>query len=864
MATTATATTTASPAKRVSIPGDALKIVLFGMPDSGKSALLGALAHAAATQERALQGRIFDLPAGMSDLRQDLTDQRYRETAEEVVPHVLRYEPFQPLDADSRWPVVLIDCNGKVAGEYLTEQKRFLANQKRGSLPHAIAEADALVLVVDGSADARRLHADFQEFSRFLQILQAYRCQRRQVGGFPVTLVLTKCDRLAQPNESANDWFHRVEHRKAEVLAEFSAFLQQSNSPFFSFGSLELGVTATAIQPPIAAQLPTASPAPAPAASPESVGTATTAPSVQSPQPPIPIGVAELFHQTFVAAKKQRLRDEHSQVRLFWTLLASTGLVAIMAIFGVLGLILNRAEEEVLLAGKVRNFQSREGQTASSRLAEAGLLRRLAELTELRNDPDFDKIPTDLRTYVTERLDEMTTYRDFRDRLIAQRPPARLQSMKDLDQLEAVLTDPRMQLPEPYRDVWAQTEASQLRAKWLKDMVLLRTAVSELSEWYDRIIRRGNALLFPNALDGAWSQQVAELLRESESLKYRETDRIGDSISLPTVEGQGITYSVAYHFDTIERRQTTWRQSRERLVQLRDMADALGILGDPRGERAVLVFPASNRDADIISQARRRLDTLQRLYPEYRQWSLGSVPDPVRPEIEKRMRAALDQLIRDGQILVERRMQQINPAGSETYADWQRLADWLSTPAIQEWRQLIDVVQRLIDPLGGEPVVQFVSFLRRNRFELVLREVKIKIPELLRDARVVPAGRLLISTSSPGGAVSTITLRPTDAGQRDRLGFYRFVVESGDPKPIYKPGDLLTAELVVRDGTRELKLSWVNQRSSVFQFDRLLQPPQLHLPTERPEAGELAPGVLLQVDPASGLPEIPELMPERR
>src|SRR6478672_11561869 len=85
------------PTTPAAIPPDALRIVLFGMPDAGKSSLLGALAQAAQTQERALGGRLSDLSNGLAELQHRLYDERPRETLQEIVPYPVAYEPFDGL-----------------------------------------------------------------------------------------------------------------------------------------------------------------------------------------------------------------------------------------------------------------------------------------------------------------------------------------------------------------------------------------------------------------------------------------------------------------------------------------------------------------------------------------------------------------------------------------------------------------------------------------------------------------------------------------------------------------------------------------------------------------------------------------------
>src|SRR5437867_5906954 len=93
----------------------ALRIVLFGMPDAGKSSLLGALAQSAQTQEHVLNGRLTDLSHGLGELQRRLYEQEPQETLQEVVPYPATFEPLTGTDAPStQTNVVLIDSDGRV------------------------------------------------------------------------------------------------------------------------------------------------------------------------------------------------------------------------------------------------------------------------------------------------------------------------------------------------------------------------------------------------------------------------------------------------------------------------------------------------------------------------------------------------------------------------------------------------------------------------------------------------------------------------------------------------------------------------------------------------------------------------------
>src|SRR3954463_16147819 len=130
----------------------AVRIVLFGMPDAGKSSLLGALAQAAQTQERTLGGRLMDLSSVLAELQHRVYDERPRETTEEIVPYPVAIDPLagSKPDAEHRESAVLVDCDGRAASDLLT--RRSLPDSPTKGLAEAVVSADALVLVVDAGA----------------------------------------------------------------------------------------------------------------------------------------------------------------------------------------------------------------------------------------------------------------------------------------------------------------------------------------------------------------------------------------------------------------------------------------------------------------------------------------------------------------------------------------------------------------------------------------------------------------------------------------------------------------------------------------------------------------------------------------
>ena len=183
-------------APKPTAPRSALRVVLFGMPDAGKSSLLGALGQAAQTQEHVLNGHLTDLGRGLADMQRRLYDEAGRSTAEEVIPFPVAFQPFT---GKERLDVVLIDCDGRVANDLLSH-KRELEGKAGGELGQAIRNADAVVFLVDVSASEAQIDADLTECARFLRRLEEGRAivSSRRPAGSPRA---DEVDLLARPGD---------------------------------------------------------------------------------------------------------------------------------------------------------------------------------------------------------------------------------------------------------------------------------------------------------------------------------------------------------------------------------------------------------------------------------------------------------------------------------------------------------------------------------------------------------------------------------------------------------------------------------------------------------------------------------------
>ncbi|HEY8505911.1 MAG TPA: hypothetical protein VIL46_15105 [Gemmataceae bacterium] len=829
-------------------PASALRVVLFGLPDAGKSSLLGALAQAAELHDRDLQGRLVELAGGLLELQRLVYHDRTRETREEIVPYPVVFEPLpkDPAHPPERLHAVLYDCDGRVANELLTRRKALAPGATKGSLAQAILDADALVLVIDASAPPDQVEADFREFRRFLRFLRRYRSEDRAIGGLPVYLALSKCDKLAQPGDALEAWQERVARRQAQVRERFEEFMTgkaEDSAPGTGvpFGSLDLHVAATAVRRPELADVP-------------------------PPPRPVPWGVAGLFRGALEAAAAHRGRARRSRKQLFWVATAALGLITLMLGLAAWRVLTVEPAEELALLNKVLNYQAREGTTPSQRLAEGALLRRLAELTELRQDPEFERLPEGLRRYVEQRLAELEAYRDFRDRLYGLRPPAEVQSLKELEHLEQLLR--QMEVPDEYRGEWGQTLAVQLREKWLKDVELLRDAVHELDEWYRDLIARGNRLLFSTDIGAEWNAKVNDLLRAELDPPFRETDPIPGSRALPVPRGGALTYGPAFAFDLTDAARRDWEAVRFKLTQLQNLTAALGMLDNVGERRAVLAVPPPAAGDDLLAQARQRLERLREYYPRHREWSLAAVPDTVRDEVRRRLLASLRNLVAQGHELIRGKLRDIQPTGRPAHSDWLQVADWLRTEPVRPWREFLEVVEELLEPGSIGAVARLRNFLTAPSFEMELREIRVKVPDQIAGRRLRPTGDFNVyhRPAEAGSGVVTLVFRPANNGLPDQQGFYHFALQGNTPRWTYRPDDRFWATLALTDGTRsDWQFTWSNGRTLTYQFDRLLRPPYAHRQTaSNPAEGELVKGVELAVTPSTGLPEVPALLPEVR
>jgi hypothetical protein len=821
---------------------DALRIVLFGQPDAGKSSLLGALAQAAQSQEHLLNGKLADRTDGLAALRKCLYDEHVRRTVEEVAPYPVDFEPFvgegQVFVTGEQLHAVLIDSDGRVATDLLNRRASLDEKSPEGTLAREVVHADTLVLLVDASDTLPQIDANFVEFDHFLRLLEEDRGGRTEVGGLPVFLVLTKCDKLARSDDSAGSWMERIEERKRDMDTRFRDFLahrSESAGPL-PFGKLDLHMWATAVKRPAL----------------------TNAPARDRE----PFGVAELFRQCFEQAATYRGRREQSGRRLLWTAGGVGGVVATMLAMMIGLAVTNRETPLTGLRAKVQDVRFSESDTAAGRLhgAPADLRQRLADFTALRDDPDYASLPVADRDFVRDRINELEEYIAFYEQLRLVPRPADVASVEQLTGITGQLQS----LAPPHED-WADTEAGRLRADRLAEAEALAKAIARAKGWYDESTESGRDLwVFARfqptpeapAIDWrSWYDEVARLSDPARRLPF------GDAEPIP---GTKLPYATALRFDRVTEARAEWEGAKDKLQRVVDVAAALGLLGDVKGRPPLLVIP---RPPDFpLDRCRTRLTELQAAYPRYKtEFVLAGLPDAVVASVRQAARSNYEYLLYPGRQAVLRHLSL--PAGSDadTPAQWSQVGAWLAAnpEELAAFRALALVLARLNDPAATDPVTALAAFLQKTSFTIEIREVALEVP--FRHSEVKPQAGADFAIYHPATVSEgpAFACPPVGEGERDdarKITVYRFRPRDRQ-RLTYKPGEELSATLPLR-GDRAL--TWTRSHSAAYQFERLLRPPRVHVANEPSTDGTSAEGIDLVITPADGVPRIPDLMPTVR
>jgi hypothetical protein len=813
---------------------DVPRVLLFGHRGAGKSALIGALLQAGETQGETLRGEVVSSSVDLPRIRDAVYSGKLESTNTELASFIIRLRPWrigtQPLMEPLT--VILDDCDGRAAESLMAHPEPITQREPNSPIARAVVECDAIALLVDASSTREELAEAFAEFNAFLKVVGQAKLETRCVGGFPVFLVLTQCDRLAQPDDTQRIWEVRVNERTEYAWNAFDAFLKDAHadaeenatSPFLAFGSLELNVFAVAIRrPPLSGAVSTGDQ---------------------------PYHVAELFRDCFAEAKAHHNRVQRSNTRLKWTV--RIALAALAFLFTMLAFIAFFPPEASGpdLAELVDDYQRQE-RPAAERLADEQIDRNKKTLTRFQQDRGFANIGEDRRAFVVSRLKEIDDYQDYRAKLANAIPPAATRTTPELTRVRTAL-NAELALPPEYS--WGETAAAKLRDKWIADCKAIADAQQVLIAKYREHDLSGIALTLKRTFDANWLNDVDSLFALAANPPFPLTDAIPNSPAINHTRGSAVTYRVPFEFDEVYRTRRDWEQTRDLIIHLRDLADALGMIDAPNRPPPVLLLPEPN-GTNSATLAGERWNALVRTYTrqtdDYSEWETRLFPDPVRGEINARLQKSFATGVRHIQSLFK---------VEDTVAGWNSLGASLNDPQFREWAKLLHLLARLQQ--RPDPVTELADFLReldKKTFELDLRGFELTIPLDLTLDRIEPSDTFIVTVTHADQSSETAKFTLNKGETRGITTVYQ-LVPNGNTKLAYRAGDSLTAELPVKAGTRELKLLWDTGVSKTFRFDRLSREPRLTKPTGGTEP---ATGVTLVPKAKTAIPQFPALFPLR-
>jgi len=514
-----------------------LRIVLFGLKSAGKSSLLGALAQAAQTQEKYLKGTLTDRSEGrLASLHQRLFEDAPEQTEDDIVLYPLT---FQPLTAAGPGPVrdvMIFDCNGQSASDVLMNQQ-FDGVGRRNALVRALADADTVVLVVDGSDKPSQLERDFAQFANFLRLFEESRARHGDVGGLPVYLVLTKCDLLAQPSDTAGTWIQRIEERKRQVAQRFQKFLAKQADP--SFGRINLNLWATAIHRPALADRP--------------------AKSVE------PFGVADLFRQCLQSAMAYDAIRKDSSRRLQFTLFGVAALVLVMATLALAFYLGRPPEGMTRVAHEIEMIMPASNAKVEERIDARDAVTKAARLKELMQDPSFVALPKDTKNQVSQYVQEIEEYEALKAKYKDVRTNVNfLERADELKSAQDRLT--AFVIPEKFAAAYYGQTKKQLET----DLKAMSDGVVKQVDWYQKQLAEGKPLFNVNLGELlAYPEKGQQWLAKVDEFRFREPPfPNNDKIAAGAASLKNRTI---YDFETVKRAREELDTFKTGLLKLRNV-----------------------------------------------------------------------------------------------------------------------------------------------------------------------------------------------------------------------------------------------------------------------------------------------------
>jgi hypothetical protein len=228
---------------------------------------------------------------------------------------------------------------------------------------------------------------------------------------------------------------------------------------------------------------------------------------------------------------------------------------AIAGVLAAIGISVKLATTTDPLESHVDALLTREKETAASDPFD-NLTLRLDELTAVRHEAGFAKLPASKKEAVDERITELrdlASYRLFETELNGIPDPKTAKSESQLRLIEERLQ--RVEVPERVLEAFKESSALQRRQEWLEDARALQFALASVQEAYDNLIREAKVVLTTKN-DPNLPERIRAVLILEKQLNTSEK-------SVPF--SKRVSYSMVFQFAEIEGLKQEWKKLKEKL-----------------------------------------------------------------------------------------------------------------------------------------------------------------------------------------------------------------------------------------------------------------------------------------------------------
>ena len=493
------------------------RLLLFGTPGAGKSALLAALVQAAP----ALKAEFID---------ESQVAQRFQVHSSEKVSG-----PFSS-------EVTVLDCSGKAALEMLKAPQPFANSQP---MKKPILDADAMVFAVDVSAPKKQMNEEFRQCAHWLRQLHEFRGQRTDIAALPVFVALTKCDLLVQKQDSFETWTKRLDEGKRQYDENFRKYLKQHGA---GFGTIQLKVVATAIKQP-----------------------AFTGKPAKAQEP---FGVAELFRECLQSASDFQDRRHTAQTRLQNVVAGLLGTVALLALSVAFLIEFQPPPKGATLDEKVLLALPKPSATPTERLH--GTVKKLEEkekkLAEIAGDAGFERLPSETQKEITLYREEISQYLQLNQQSQEiLKLPHLAKNDDELKELGRKVLE--FSFPDARVKDWQETRLGRRMQHVRGEYEMLKNQLAEETKWIQEQIevnkkleKAGYRLLLEEGTD---APQVAKRWHRRFIVQMNAKPPTPRDENVPGVSR--VIYEDLGKFEPVKTAQKDWKASKENLTSIADL-----------------------------------------------------------------------------------------------------------------------------------------------------------------------------------------------------------------------------------------------------------------------------------------------------